>query len=78
MSNLEKYNEIFKEILNVSDDMLVGLKYQDIKEWDSVGHISLIGELEDAFDIEMDTDDIISFSSYEKGKEILAKYDVQI
>lgn len=78
MSNLEKYNEIFKETLNVSDDMLVGLKYQDIKEWDSVGHISLIGELEDAFDIEMDTDDIIAFSSYEKGKEILAKYDVQI
>ena len=78
MSNLEKYNEIFKETLNVSDDMLVGLKYQDIKEWDSVGHISLIGELEDAFDIEMDTDDIIAFSSYEKGKEILARYDVQI
>ena len=78
MSNLEKYNEIFKETLNVSDDMLAGLKYQDIKEWDSVGHISLVGELEDAFDIEMDTDDIIAFSSYEKGKEILAKYDVQI
>lgn len=78
MSNLEKYNEIFKETLNVSDDMLAGLKYQDIKEWDSVGHISLVGELEDAFDIEMDTDDIIAFSSYEKGKEILARYDVQI
>ena len=78
MSDLEKYNEIFKETLNVSDDMLVGLKYQDIKEWDSVGHISLIGDQEDAFDIEMDTDDIIAFSSYEKGKEILAKYDVQI
>lgn len=78
MNNLEKYNEIFKETLNVSDDMLAGLKYQDIKEWDSVGHISLVGELEDAFDIEMDTDDIIAFSSYEKGKEILAKYDVQI
>lgn len=78
MSNLEKYNEIFKETLNVSDDMLAGLKYQDIKEWDSVGHISLIGELEDTFDIEIDTDDIIDFSSYEKGKDILAKYDVQI
>ena len=78
MSNLEKYNEIFKETLNVSDDMLADLKYQDIKEWDSVGHISLIGELEDTFDIEIDTDDIIDFSSYEKGKDILAKYDVPI
>lgn len=78
MSNLEKYNEIFKETLNVSDDMLVGLKYQDIKEWDSVGHISLISELEDAFDIMIDTDDVVDFSSYEKGKEILAKYDVEL
>lgn len=78
MSNLEKYNEIFKKTFSVNDGVLAGLKYQDIKTWDSVGHISLIGELEDAFDIEMDTDDIIAFSSYEKGKEILAKYDVQI
>lgn len=78
MSNLEKYNEIFKETLNVSDDMLVGLKYQDVKEWDSVGHISLISELEDAFDIMIDTDDVVDFSSYEKGKEILAKYDVEL
>lgn len=78
MSNLEKYNEIFKETLNVSDDMLAGLKYQDIKEWDSVGHISLISELEDAFDIMIDTDDVVDFSSYEKGKEILAKYDVEL
>lgn len=78
MSNLEKYNEIFKETLNVSDDMLADLKYQDIKEWDSVGHISLISELEDAFDIMIDTDDVVDFSSYEKGKEILAKYDVEL
>ena len=31
--------------------------------------------LEDAFDIMMDTDDIIDLSSYEKGKEILSKAD---
>ena len=37
--------------------------------------MSLIAALEDAFDIMMDTDDIIDLSSYEKGKEILAKDD---
>ena len=52
-----------------------GLNYQDIEAWDSVGHMSLIAALEDAFDIMMDTDDIIDLNSYEKGKEILSKAD---
>ena len=73
MSNLEKYNNAFIETLEINQDQLVGLKYQDIESWDSVGHMGLIAALEDAFDIMMDTDDIIDFSSYEKGKEILAK-----
>lgn len=49
------------------------LEYQSIGDWDSVGHMGLIAALEDAFDIMMDTDDIIDFSSFEKGKEILSK-----
>jgi acyl carrier protein len=75
MNNLEKYNKAFVETFEISEDMLPGLKYQDIKEWDSVGHMGLIAALEDTFDIMMDTDDIIDFSSYEKGKEILSKPD---
>ena len=75
MTNLEKYNNAFMETFEISEDKLEGLKYQDITAWDSVGHMSLIAALEDAFDIMMDTDDIIDFSSYEKGKEILAKDD---
>lgn len=75
MSNLEKYNQAFIETFEITEDKLAGLKYQDIEAWDSVGHMSLIAALEDAFDIMMDTDDIIDFSSYEKGKEILAKVD---
>ena len=75
MTNLEKYNEAFTSVLEVPEDQLAGLKYQDIPSWDSVGHMQLIAALEDAFDIMMDTDDIIDFSSYEKGKEILAKAD---
>lgn len=73
MTNLEKYNNAFTEIFEITKDKLDGLKYQDIEAWDSVGHMSLIAALEDAFDIMMDTDDIIDLSSYEKGKEILAK-----
>jgi len=73
MSNLEKYNNAFTETFEISEDQLTGLQYQDIEAWDSVGHMGLIAALEDAFDIMMDTDDIIDFNSYEKGKEILAK-----
>ena len=54
------------------------LEYQSIDEWDSVGHMELIAELEDGFDIMMDTDDIIDFSSYKKGIELLKKYEVEV
>ena len=77
MNNLEIYNATFINALAITPEQLTeDLCYQDITEWDSVGHMNLIAELESAFDIMMDTDDIIDFSSYEKGKEILGKYDV--
>lgn len=77
MTNLEKYNNAFMEALEISEEQLAGLEYQGIAEWDSVGHMGLIAAIEDAFDIMMDTDDIIDLSSYEKGKEILtANYQI--
>jgi len=76
MKNVEKYNQVFIEVLDITAEKLEGLSYKELKQWDSIGHMSLIAELEDAFDIEIETDDIIDFSSYEKGKEILAKYGV--
>jgi acyl carrier protein len=77
MTNIEKYNQVFVDTLMVEESKLFNLKYQDVPEWDSIGHMSLVAELEDKFDIQMETDDIVDFSSYEKGKEILAKYNVQ-
>ena len=73
MTNLEKYNDAFITTFEITENQLSGLKYQDIQAWDSVGHMTLVAAIEDAFDIMMDTDDIIDFSSYEKGKEILSK-----
>lgn len=78
MTNLEKYNEAFKRTFEINEEQLSTLKYQDVEAWDSIGHMNLVAELEDIFDIEMETDDIIDFSSYEKGKEILKKYNVEI
>lgn len=77
MTNYEKYVNAFVQIFSVEAIDAENLEYQSIAAWDSVGHMSLMAELEDAFDIMMDTDDIIDFSSFVKGKEILAKYDVE-
>lgn len=77
MTNLEKYNNVFMENLQITEDQLAGLQYQGVELWDSVGHMSLVAALEDVFDIMIDTDDIIDLSSFEKGKEILAKYGVE-
>jgi acyl carrier protein len=77
MTNLEKYNQVFCESLEITEDKLPGLEYQGVELWDSVGHMNMMAAMEDAFDIMMETDDIVDFSSYEKGKEILAaNYDI--
>ena len=76
MANVERYNRAFAETFGVEEARLETLQYQGVETWDSVGHMSLIAALEDAFGIVLDVDDIIDFSSFEKGKEILGKYDV--
>ncbi len=79
MSVLEKYNKSFKDSFSLEDDKkLETLKYNEIDEWDSIGHMTLIAALEENFKISFETDDIVDFSSYKKGKEILKKYKVDI
>lgn len=79
MSNLEKYNAAFLEAFSLEPEQLQSdLAYQSVPTWDSVGHMGMIAALEEAFDIMMEMEDIIDFSSYIKGKEILKKYDVVI
>ena len=78
MTNLDKYNKIFTKIFSVDKSKLKKLKYQSIAQWDSVGHMSMVGSLEDAFNITLEMDDIIDFSSYQFGKKILKKYKILI
>lgn len=78
MTNLEKYFNVFIETFETDSGKIENLKYQAIPEWDSVGHMRLVAALEDEFNIMLDTDDIIDFSSFKKGMEILRKYGVKI
>ena len=77
MSNLEKYKGLFVEAFQYDGDV-EKLEYQSIEEWDSVAHMQLMTELEEEFKIELDIDDIIDFSSFKVGIEILKKYKVNI
>lgn len=78
MKTLQKYNKVFSESLELNIEQLTGLQYQGTALWDSVGHMTLIAALEDEFDIMLETDDIIDFSSYEKGKTILTnRYGIE-
>ena len=77
--NQEKYNKAFMEAFDIKEESLDSdFKYNSISEWDSIGHMGLIAELEDSFEISMEMDDIIDFNSYEKGKEIMKKYEIEI
>lgn len=78
MTNLEKYDKAFLDSLGGVTEALSDLDRQSILEWDSVGHMQLITALEEAFGITFDTEDIIDFDSYERGKNILAKYGKEI
>lgn len=72
-----KLENIFKEALELDDNIEIEkLVYNTIPQWDSIGHMALMAELEDAYDIMLDTDDVLDMSSFAKAKEILAKYDV--
>ncbi|MBR3730779.1 MAG: acyl carrier protein [Bacteroidales bacterium] len=78
MTNLEKYNEVFKKMFNVPEDQLETLAYKDTAEWNSMTQIALVAELEDKFDLDFDTDDIFQLKSYVIGRKLLeTKFKVE-
>ena len=80
MSNkFEKYKNAFIQSFNLEDGFIVEkLEFNAVPEWDSIGHMTLIATLEDEFGISFETDDIVDFSSYSKGIEILKKYQISL
>ncbi|NDA61829.1 MAG: acyl carrier protein [Chitinophagia bacterium] len=78
MDNLKKFKLAFASALSIAEsDVVDELRYQSIPEWDSITHMVLITELEDAFAISVDTDDVIDMSTVAKAKEILGKYNIE-
>lgn len=79
MGNLDSYNKAFRETFGcVDSDLGEGFTSETVEKWDSVTQMALVGALEDAFGIMLNADDIFEITSYEAGKAILKKYDVEI
>jgi len=78
-NNIEKYKAIFIETLAIDKkNFSENIKYNEIPEWDSIGHMTLMSGLEEGFQISLETDEIVDFSSFKKGLEILKKYKIEI
>ena len=77
MENIEKYNNAFVQVFGAkTEELNDNYGKETVEEWDSVHQLSLIAELEEAFDIMFDPEDILDLTSYAKGKELLSKYDI--
>lgn len=77
MLERDKFNHVFADVFDTDVENVVYMKYKE-GGWDSVGHMQLITELEKIFGIELKTEDIMAFDSYEAGIEMLKKYGVNL
>jgi acyl carrier protein len=76
---MDKLIDCFVQTFAIDRSRVVpSLAYQSIPEWDSVAHMALITEIENQFDVTLDTDDIIAMSTVDKAVEILRKAGVSL
>jgi acyl carrier protein len=74
MIDLDRLRKVFRSALGLADDADVdGLEYQSIDKWDSLAHMTLVAALEDEFDVMIDTDDVLTMSSFTKARELLER-----
>jgi acyl carrier protein len=77
MNNLQKLQHAFSKGLSISiDEVHEDLSYLEIVEWDSMSHLFLVKEIEDTFDIVIETEDILEMNSFENTKEVLGKFKI--
>lgn len=79
MENLEKYNNAFVQVFGAkAEELNDNYGKETVEAWDSVHQLGLIAELEEAFDIMFDPEDIMDMTSYAQGKALLARYGVSL
>ena len=74
-----RVQQAFVDALGIEDDTnFETLAYGKHEKWDSIAHMALVAELEDAFGIMLDTEDVVAMSSYPVALEILRRCDVPV
>jgi len=68
---LNKLNEVFKSVFNKDLNIEITTTKDDIEEWDSIGHLNLIIELEETFNISLSKDQIENLNSISNIIDIL-------
>lgn len=77
MSNLSTYKNVFQNVFGVDAESLnETFTFSSIEKWDSLTHLTLISELETAFNVMFETEDILQFGGFLNGIEILKRYGI--
>ena len=77
MTNLEKYQNACVEGLELPRESVESATMDTVERWDSIGQMSLMAIIEDEFQIELEPDEIIAFTSYQAGLDILRKRNIE-
>ena len=60
MTNIERYNNIFKTIFSIDDSLLNDeLTVLTVEEWNSVAQMNLVAAVEQEFEIFLDPNDVV-------------------
>lgn len=78
MSKIEKLKEAFVEGLEIPMEEVEGATMESVDKWDSIGQMSLVAIIEDAFGIEFEPDEVMRFTSFEAGVDILKSHGIEI
>jgi acyl carrier protein len=79
MNSLEKLKAAFITALALPPGVDVErAAYGETAGWDSVAHMALVAEIEGAFEIMLDTEEVIDMSSFVKAEELLSRHGVAV
>ncbi len=70
----DRLKKVFIEVLDIRPETdWDNLKYRGIEQWDSVAHMQLVGEIEETFDVMLETNDVLAMSSFNEAVKILQR-----
>lgn len=77
MTNVEKLKNAFVEGLEIPIEEVENSTMQNVSRWDSIGQMSLIAIIEDAFGVELEPDEVMRLTSYVAAVDILKNHNIE-